>query len=139
MTGFLEWILARRALSEVDTRSSGQEPEHPPTSVQLVQEVRAAGEDVHHGWRQRRAIGDSQALEEVIESARRMGASEEEVAELRKGYPQIGQELIRKRGDRFRRRSLAETRRAAVDPGPTRKALPPGDIDPDPPAGQSVR
>jgi hypothetical protein len=68
-----------------------------------IRELRAAAGDAHHGLRQEKARGDADALAHIGLRAAESGASEEQLAQIRRGFVDIAQKLIEEQAPKRRR------------------------------------
>jgi hypothetical protein len=87
-------------------RASPRNPARRPGGRSAIEDARAAIADAHHGLRHAEVRGDADALVHVYEMAQRCDASSRELAQIRRGFPALAEDLVattRKRRRRARR------------------------------------
>jgi hypothetical protein len=96
-------------------------PDIPPD--ELAPGVRGLASDLHHGLRQGEAIGNADVYVHYHRRAEEIGASPEELAEIKNGLMDEFRQFVDDQGPRRRRRRLNWPRRSRGDS--TDPSLPP--------------
>jgi hypothetical protein len=101
-------------------------PDIPPG--ELIEGVRGLASDLHHGLRQGEAIGNADVYVHYHRSAEGIGASPEELAEIKNGLMDEFRQFVEDQGARRRRRRLRWPARSRGDsrdrPLPSARPLP---------------